>query len=58
MTEIVIFPASHDDALGDYKRFVQHGHLMDDLKSYFAEDEVELLRTTSENGRVDVWGHQ
>lgn len=58
MTGIMIFPASHDDAFGDYKRFVQYGHPMDDLKFYFAEDELELLRTTSENGRVDVWRHQ
>lgn len=58
MIEIVIFPASHDDAFGDYKRFVRGGYPIDDIKSYFAEDELELLYTTSENDRVHVWGHQ
>ena len=56
MTGIVIFPAGREDAFEDYKRFVQDGHPIDDIKSYFAEDELELLRTTSEDDRVHVWG--
>jgi len=54
MTGIVIFPAGRDDAFEDYKRFVPDGHPIDDIKSYFVEDVLELLRTTSEDGTVSA----
>ncbi|MFC6722370.1 restriction endonuclease [Halovalidus salilacus] len=56
MPGIVIFTAGRQDAYEDYKRSVDEGHAIEELKPYLSPEDCEELRVTSEDGNAHLWG--
>ena len=48
----MILPAGRDDAFEDYKQSIRDEHPIEDIESCLNNEDLELLRTTSDDDLV------